>query len=500
MAGGGRGARLDRAGLAAAVAGALIGVATTAHLAASQAISRDEVSTVAAIRPAGWAQVQVALTRSADRLPEAYYDLAWVLKPVTGDAIAGLRGPSVVAWGAACLLLGLIGVGRRWPWPAVLVAATLPTASGLGAMGSYARPYAMAFACFCGALAVWDRARARPRSWQLAVVFVGASAATALHLGFALAVVLVLVAELWHLWSARDRSPVMALALAASIWPVLVISRAASRTIDAVQAVPMSAHPGVVPAWYASTLLTLLPAIVVGTGAIVVVLGRRPSRAAALRWGRTAAADPLAVAAVLLVAVLPLALAIGSRVAGLSYLHRYALGALAGLAVAGGFVTTVVERRRRWAALAICLAVVAGVPLALIRADDDRPSAGSTAVLADQLGLDGTERTVVVRDAYVYGLLEQQAPAAVRARTVLGGPSDVIGLEPDVPLGQLIEGEGLDVPVPGSFVLVTDRGALPDIEARGGLAIGEELGSARLAYQAIDRDLVAVEVHVVPPG
>ena len=154
---------------------------------------------------------------------------------------------------------------------------------------------------------------------------------------------------------------------------------------------------------------------------------------------------------------------------------------------------------RRWVAVAAAVLVVGTLPIAVLRAADDRLRASSAAELSAELGLAPTSERIVVSDEYVYVLLREDAPASVTRRTVLGGPATFARLVPSYRLEDLDEPDRHPHLPEGPFVVVADEQELARDEASGHIEVLAELGTARLRYGTTDRTLVAARVVPTVP-
>ncbi|HWJ63918.1 MAG TPA: hypothetical protein VNS19_18240 [Acidimicrobiales bacterium] len=495
---------MRRGSAAAIVLGALLVALAFLALVPTQAPSRDEVHTAQQVRDRSLSSLVEAIPDTPDRSPPAYYLAMWAATPATGGDVVAMRVVSVGAWVLAAALLGSVVRRHGAGWPAVLAATVAPTATGLGALGTYARPYALCFAALCALLEAWDASLARSSRARVVRVLLAGSAAVLLNYLAVLAVGCVLVAELLVRRRDRTRGWGMTVALAATAWPVVASLPLILGSVDALQDLPRSVTARSFPSWYLSVLGPLVPgAIVLGMVVGVTWLATRDRSGGAGTGAAPASTgldlahprtQPLLVASGLLVVVLPSATVAAIWVTSGAYLYRYSIGALAGLAVLVGAVVARLERWRRWAAVAGALLVVASIPLAVHRASDDRLPASTAEDLSTDLGLESTSDLIAVSDEYVYVLLREDAPASVSGRTVLGGPATFARLVPTYHLEDIDEPDR-DPELPEEpFVVVADRDELAAYEASGRIEVLEELGAAHLRYGTTDRTLVAARV------
>ncbi len=269
---------------------------------------------------------------------------------------------------------------------------------------------------------------------------------------------------------------------------VAVLATSIGRSVDSARSEPRATDWTAAPAFYLSAGRPLVVAVAVLAIGLAVLGDRSISPR---RWARS----PLAVATALLIAVVPAAVVTGALATRTVYLHRYAMGALAGLALAAGGAVLAVERRSRVAAGVVAALVVLALVPAAVRALDEGPTRPQVRAAVEELELAAApaDARILVVDPYVASLLREEAPGPIAARVALAGPSTIAGDRAAIDLRA-----SAPVPAPerGEVVVIADDDLLASLAATGRLGDVHELGRSTLRTSALGRDLVAVEADL----
>lgn len=497
--------------LVSAAASAAVAMLAAGYLAARNAARFDELHTLAYARADDLDDLWRSYRHVRDTLPPSGYLAAWLWAQVAGTGLLAARIPVVVAWGAAAG--GLTVLARRaGPW-ASFAAGVVPTATALVFLGAFARPYAPAFAAFVLALVCWERAGDPSAAGGWWATGCGALMALACALHYATAAAAVVVGAI-ALVTGTDRArgrvrtvvpvvgglaPVLA---SAALLPAAVrdqgrLPRSVS-PLDAVRFWPSTLTPG----WLAFTVLALAGA------AVVIVVVRRPAsgpdRTASSAGRSGPAGSPPALRRELvwlgwgLVVVVPVAVVAAMYVTSGTYVHRYGVAALAGLAL---LVAQVVARAGRWHRLvapALALVLLVGVAAATVDTARGMVSVRAARRLSTDLGLiDGgrgaaPDDEVVVLDEYDLLLLQTYAPDAVADRLVLGVEPVVAGTGPVVDVAARVA-RAPKGPADG-FEVVGSRAEVDALVPAGGPWRATVLDETSYVRPGVARELVRARV------
>ncbi|MCB1037991.1 MAG: hypothetical protein KDA94_00435 [Acidimicrobiales bacterium] len=449
------------------IAVVLLGVVAGAWLAERQAPSRDELLTLAQTEDTSTATLRATYARaSPPPAPPAYYGVAWLLGRSVDDPVPVLRAVSIAGWATGGLALGWVVLRRGGGPLAAASAAALPSATGLFDQGMVARPYGLAFGAGAVAIAAWT-STLRSRAWgPVALLGVSIVASVAFHYWMVTIASCLFVAEVRARSNEPARSRWPLVAVTAAPLPIVLAAVSVHRAIAVEQA---QVHPvplWMVPSFYGSILRPLVvPVAVAGVLALVLVgatdaLGIR-SAISRTSLGRFLT-DPYPLLVALLVGTVPLQVVLGATILGNAYLHRYAIGGVAGLALLAGVVVGRLDHRSRPVAAVVLGAILLAVPVAAIDATDRAPAKTQVqAVAAD--AVDAGADIVIVPEPYLYGALRWTSDLEDRRDLRLGGPSTITGYRSEDDL--------YDAPSPGavprSVVLVADRSDLLAFERAG---------------------------------
>ncbi|MGN6693978.1 MAG: hypothetical protein ACTHN0_07360 [Aquihabitans sp.] len=407
-------------------------------LALTQASTRDELLTLAQVRDATLGTLRATYAHpTPPPAPPAYLGLVWAIGRALPDALLGLRALSIAGWLTGSVALGVV-VRRNGAGPVgTFVAVVLPTATGLASQGMVARPYGLVFGAGGFAIACWDatlRSPSRTRSIGLAVAVL---AVVALHYWALSLVTCLVLAERRARTVDRQRPIGPLVALGAAVVPLVVAVTTIARTISVERAASHPVLPEMAPRFYGSTLISLAPALVFG-GVVAIVLlatARRDGAAPSDASGGASRflGDPVRLLTVLLVATVPAQVVLGAAILDNAYLHRYAIAAVFGFALAAGFGVGSLERRAPRLALVAAVVVAASVPIAAVRAIDDAPARRQVAAIAAAVEAAGSE-PVLVPDAYLHGALLWSTALGQHRTLVQAGPTTIPGDRPELDL------------------------------------------------------------------
>ena len=359
----------------------------------------DEAATVASVDRS--LPDLARLLEKRDVVHGLYYATMHGWGDLFGTSEVALRLPSVLATGATCFLVYLLGHrldGTRTAVAAGVVAAVLP---GLSWAGTEARPFALAttLATLASLVLVVAVRGGRRRSWVLYAVAVAASAYVFLFAGLLLACHLVTVAVL----QGRRRSWALAAAAAtAAVAPLAVAAVGQRGQVSWISATTGEMTERALLNQYftgprpdeESGLVLVCGILLAVTAFLATVL----ATVLAARQTRSERRDaPMLVALAVPWAVLPAALLIAaSALAQPIYVERYAVfGAPAVALLVGHGVARLWDARGTWVALTalIALALLAGPALVLQKGTDAK--GGEDYRTAAELAAEGRERADV---------------------------------------------------------------------------------------------------------
>lgn len=406
----------------------------------------DELHTLAYARQDGLGEVWTAYRQVRDTLPPTAYVLAWLWAQVAGTGLIATRLPSVLAWGVAAAALSALA-RRAGPW-AAFVAGIVPTATALVFLGAFARPYAVAFAALASALVCWERAGdpAAAGRWWLAGCAGFCAVASILHYAMAAPTLVVgLVALATGTDRARRRERVIA-PVVGGLVPVLASAALLPAAIRDQGRLPRSVSALDAVRFWPSTLLPARPVLVfamVGVALTAVWAVRHYRAEQAYRPNGAGLQRELVVLGWALMVVVPVAVVAAMTVTSGTYVHRYAVAALAGAALLAAHFTGLTGRLHQILPPVVAFAVVVGAVAAGGDTANQMVSVNDASSLPDRLGLaTAGGREVLVADEYDFLLLQAYAPPDLRARLRLASDPVVADSGPVVNLASRLEVHG----------------------------------------------------------
>ncbi len=488
-----------RARLAApAVASGAVALVAAAALAAHLGPRYDELHTLSHLGHRTPGELWRSYREARDTLPPSGYLLAWGWARAVGTDLGDARALIVVSWATAAAALSLL-VRRAGPWPALL-AGLAPSATALLYLGAFARPYAPALAAAALGTLAWQRAgevdRAGP--W-VAASAVGFAVATALHYLVAPVALCATGASLASGWPSSRRSPRALAPSLGSLLPLVVsIPLYAQASADQGR-LERSVRPLDLVVFWPSVLR---PALVVAVAAVLVAAvawaaGRRGTPSGLRR--SSGLGSELVWFGLAVVLLVPVSGVVAMALTSGTYVHRYGVGSLIGLAVlvaaAASWLVDRAGQRGRVLGPALGVLGVLAVVVASRSIATSFVSADAVDALPARLGLatsGGDDAIVLVLDEYDAALLRWSGDAGLDRRLVLVGPTTIAGAA----------GEGgadpLEAPGVGRIEAVGDPGEVQALLAAHPGWSARLLAEAGYVRPGVDRVLGRYEV--LPPG
>jgi hypothetical protein len=397
--------------------------AVTCALASRKLMWNDELYTYYIAHLPTMTDVWAALMSRGEQTPPLFYVITRLSLRVFGENNLALRLPEILAFWAMIVCLFVVVARRASPLPA-LCAMVLPLVSVAYHFAFDARPYALVLGFSAIALLSWQTvASGRFRVLGLVALTVSLAATFSTHYYGILVMLPLTLGELVRTLNLRRVDVAVWTALTLAVTPLVwqfPLIRAGTAYAGAFWARPQWVN---LPDFYSYLLYPML----VPLAAIVVIAGI--DRMITVRRGDlagTRVSVPLQeIAAACGFIAIPIVCVVLAKVATGAFTNRYALPAIVGFAVLGGFTAAVAFSGRARMGLVALMCLVGWYGLSQAREWRDPTNLSMPIRIADlEASIDllrsDPERRLplVIADPHNFTILSHYAPPDIRSRLV----------------------------------------------------------------------------------